>query len=149
MPVTLVLMQVRVALQSGDLICAQLQFGNVTSEWQRSAHCVDHHVCCCYTDVFHWGSSRCVTCTTLATKCACLCRFEGQLAVGDVSADPNASLAVTFSGPGALLVDVVSLLPADNVARAAAAGAMNPWPFRADLLQMLKDLHPRLVTLSA
>ena len=30
MPVTLVLMQVQVALQSGDLICAQLQFGNVT-----------------------------------------------------------------------------------------------------------------------
>ena len=59
------------------------------------------------------------------------------------AADPNASLAVTFSGPGALLVDVVSLLPADNVARAAVAGAMNPWPFRADLLQMLKDLRPR------
>lgn len=69
--------------------------------------------------------------------------------MGDVSADPNASLAVTFSGPGALLVDVVSLLPAENVAHAAAAGAMKPWPFRADLLQMLKDLHPRLVTLSA
>ena len=63
--------------------------------------------------------------------------------MGDVSADPSASLAVTFSGPGPLLVDVVSLLPAENVARAAAAGAMNPWPFRADLLQMLKDLQPR------
>jgi alpha-L-arabinofuranosidase len=68
--------------------------------------------------------------------------------VGDVSAYPNASLAVTFSGPGALLVDVVSLLPADNVAHAAAAGAMNPWPFRADLLQMLKDLQPRLINCS-
>ena len=63
--------------------------------------------------------------------------------MGDVSADPHASLALTFSGPGALLVDVVSLLPAVNVARAAAAGEMNPWPFRADLLQMLKDLQPR------
>ena len=46
MPVILVLMQVQVALRSGDLTYAQLQFGNITSDWQRSAHCVDHHVCC-------------------------------------------------------------------------------------------------------
>ena len=67
MPVTLVLMQVQVALQSGDLTYARLQFGNVTSDWQRSVHYVDHHVYCCQNDVLHWGASRCVTCTTLAT----------------------------------------------------------------------------------
>ena len=67
MPVTLVLMQVQVALQSGDLTYARLQLGNVTSDWQRSAHSVDHHIYFCLNDVLHRGASRCVTCTTLAT----------------------------------------------------------------------------------
>lgn len=68
-------------------------------------------------------------------------RFEGQLVVGDVAVDPAARLAITFDGGGSLLVDIVSLFPAKNIAR--SGGGINPWPFRTDLLQMLKDLHPR------
>ncbi len=68
-------------------------------------------------------------------------RFEGQLVVGDVAVDPAARLAITFGGGGSLLVDIVSLFPARNAAR--SGGGVNPWPFRTDLLQMLKDLRPR------
>ena len=68
------------------------------------------------------------------------CSFEGTLGVGEVNRDPDARLAVTFRGGGALVVDVVSLFPAANVAQ---GGSLTPWPFRADLLQMLKDLRPR------
>lgn len=49
-----------------------------------------------------------------------------------------------LQGPGELLVDAVSLFPAENVRE----GALNPWPFREDLLDMLKALNPRWVLLS-
>jgi alpha-N-arabinofuranosidase len=55
-------------------------------------------------------------------------------------ADTAARLAILFNGPGSLVVDSVSLFPADNVRR--GAGMMNPWPFRADLLGALKALKP-------
>ena len=42
-------------------------------------------------------------------------------------------------GPGQLLIDAVSLFPSEN----ARAGSVNPWPFRKDLLDMLKALRPR------
>ena len=67
-------------------------------------------------------------------------RFEGEFPAPYVRADPAARVAVLFTGPGAVGVDVVSVMPAANV---AARGPLNPWPFRADLLQMLKDLRPR------
>ena len=53
--------------------------------------------------------------------------------------DVSGRLAISFAGPGALLVDVVSLMPDDNVLK----GGMNPWPFREDLMQRMRDLKPR------
>lgn len=82
-----------------------------------------------------------VSAASLLTLHLVLRRFQGKLEVGDIMADPTAHMALTFAGAGSLLVDVVSLLPEENVA--AAGGGLNPWPFRADLLQMLKDLRPR------
>ena len=38
-------------------------------------------------------------------------------------------------------MDAVSLFPAENIRE----GAENPWPFREDLLDMLKALNPRWV----
>ena len=38
----------------------------------------------------------------------------------------------------------MSLFPAENVRE----GALNPWPFREDLLDMLKALNPRCVIFS-
>ena len=38
-------------------------------------------------------------------------------------------------------MDAVSLFPAENIRE----GAQNPWPFREDLLDMLKALNPRWV----
>ena len=38
-------------------------------------------------------------------------------------------------------MDVVSLFPAENIRE----GAQNPWPFRKDLLDMIKALNPRQV----
>ena len=53
--------------------------------------------------------------------------------------DTSGRLAISFTGPGAVLVDVVSLMPDDNVLK----GGMNPWPFREDLMQRMRDLKPR------
>ena len=55
--------------------------------------------------------------------------------------DAHAKVGFTFEGPGVLLLDVLSLFPAENYARQGAA--LNPWPFRADLLSMLQALQPR------
>lgn len=55
--------------------------------------------------------------------------------------DDKAQLRLSFKGPGTLLVDVVSLFPADHIVE----GLVNPYPFRKDLLQMLKDLKPRFL----
>ena len=49
---------------------------------------------------------------------------------------------MTFPGPATLVLDSVSLFPRASLDKAASLGHMNPWPFRADLLQMLKDLRP-------
>ncbi|KAI7845621.1 hypothetical protein COHA_000907 [Chlorella ohadii] len=54
--------------------------------------------------------------------------------------DTNARLAVLFDGPGTIQLDMVSLLPTENVRR--GEGLRNPWPFRADLLGALKALEP-------
>lgn len=54
--------------------------------------------------------------------------------------DANARLLLQFDGPGKLVVDSVSLFPGENVA--AGSGMLNPWPFRADLLDALKALQP-------
>jgi alpha-N-arabinofuranosidase len=43
--------------------------------------------------------------------------------------------------------DSVSLYPAANVAKAAALGLLNPWPFREDLLGLLRDLRPAFIRL--
>lgn len=127
------------ALESGDATYAQLHLDRITCDWQRcvfmAVPLIYAPTILCSLTVYMVGGTMCCT-----LEC---CRFEGKLEVGNITADPAARLALTFSGAGALLVDVVSLLPVENVERAAASGAMNPWPFRADLLQMLKHLQPR------
>lgn len=55
---------------------------------------------------------------------------------------PGATAQVSFDGPGSIALDVVSLFPLENVEKAAAQGDVNPWPFRADLLNALKALKP-------
>lgn len=62
-----------------------------------------------------------------------------------IEEDPSARLAVVFSGPGKIGFDVVSMMPAENVRRGTEG---YPWPFRADLLAMLKALQPRCTHLS-
>lgn len=57
------------------------------------------------------------------------------------SSDTHAKLGFSFEGPGMLLLDVVSLFPAENYAQRGAA--LNPRPFRADLLGMLQALRPK------
>ena len=61
---------------------------------------------------------------------------------GTQAEDDSGRLAISFHGPGGLLVDVVSVMPEDN---ALKGGAMNPWPFREDLMQRMRDLKPRRV----
>ena len=68
-------------------------------------------------------------------------RYQATLSAS--AGDANASLAVLFDGPGALVVDSVSLVPAANAERGAADGLLNPWPFRADLVGALHALQPR------
>ncbi|PRW58664.1 Alpha-L-arabinofuranosidase 1 isoform B [Chlorella sorokiniana] len=65
-------------------------------------------------------------------------KFTGELTAA--ATDTNARLAILFDGPGTLQLDMVSLLPTENVRR--GEGLLNPWPFRADLLGALKALEP-------
>lgn len=64
---------------------------------------------------------------------------QATLRVSPASIDPYGRLSITFAGPGTLAVDVVSLMPEAN----ALVGGPEPWPFREDLLQRLRDLKPR------
>ena len=61
--------------------------------------------------------------------------------------DADARLVVTFPAPATLVVDSVSLFPSANADKGAALGHVNPWPFRPDLLAMLKALRPAFVRL--
>jgi len=70
-------------------------------------------------------------------------KYGGELV--SEATDTDARLAVQFDGPATLLVDSVSLFPTSNVIRAQNKGMMNPWPFRLDLLQALKDLNPGFI----
>ena len=65
-------------------------------------------------------------------------RYSGELLPS--ATDTDARLAVLFDGPGTIVIDSVSLFPTENVRQ--GQGMMNPWPFRQDLLQAMKDLHP-------
>ena len=53
----------------------------------------------------------------------------------------DAQLAIEVQGRAGVALEFVSLLPAANVQ--AQGNLQNPFPFRADLLQMLRDLKPR------
>jgi len=64
---------------------------------------------------------------------------QATLRVTPASIDPHGRLSITFTGPGTLGVDVVSLMPEAN----ALVGGLEPWPFREDLIQRLRDLKPR------
>lgn len=65
--------------------------------------------------------------------------YEAALKIPSDSTDPNGRLSISFTGPGTLTVDVVSLIPEAN----ALKSGLNPWPFREDLLQRLHDLEPK------
>lgn len=67
-------------------------------------------------------------------------RYTGELR--SAATDTDARLVVSFPGPATLLFDSVSLFPKENVEAAREKGMANPWPFRPDLLQALKDLKP-------
>lgn len=54
--------------------------------------------------------------------------------------DHQAQVAVLFRGPGTLAIDMVSMFPTENVRK--GSGHLNPWPFRQDLLEALRDLRP-------
>lgn len=69
-------------------------------------------------------------------------RFSAEFPTRNVEEDSGARLAVVFSGPGKVGVDIVSMMPSENVRRGTEG---YPWPFREDLLQMLKALHPRFL----
>ena len=66
-------------------------------------------------------------------------QYSATLRVAPETYDPAGRLSISFPGPGTLLVDVVSLLPEDN----ALKGGAEPWPFREDLVQRMRDLKPR------
>ena len=53
--------------------------------------------------------------------------------------DYGAVLSVLLVKPGSVAVDTVSLFPAEN----RREKAQNPWPFRRDILDLLKQLKPR------
>ena len=56
-----------------------------------------------------------------------------------VTGDAICVLSVSFSGPASVDLDVVSLFPGENY----VAGQPYLNPFRADLLQAIKDLKPK------
>jgi len=53
--------------------------------------------------------------------------------------DSQAVVGLQLLQPGSILVDSLSLFPGGNI----RDGWQNPYPFRQDLLQHLKDLKPR------
>lgn len=53
--------------------------------------------------------------------------------------DFNAELAVLLSDPGNVLIDSLSLFPGGSIRE----GWQNPYPFREDMLTILKELNPR------
>lgn len=55
--------------------------------------------------------------------------------------DFQAEVAVQLLHPGSVLIDSLSLFPGGNL----RPGWQNPYPFRQDLLQLLKDLRPRFL----
>lgn len=58
------------------------------------------------------------------------------------SSDSDSRLVLSFKGPATLIIDSLSLFPLENVVKAQDAGQINPWPFREDLLQALKNFKP-------
>lgn len=53
--------------------------------------------------------------------------------------DFNGKLVIQLAEPGTITIDSVSLFPGGSMRE----GWQNPYPFREDLLQHLKDLNPR------
>lgn len=63
-------------------------------------------------------------------------RYEAKLESN--STDPKAILEIVLEDPGTILLDQVSLFPAEN-----AREGSNPWPFRQDLVEMMRYLEPK------
>ena len=63
-------------------------------------------------------------------------RYEAKLESNGT--DPKATLEIVLENPGTILLDQVSLLPAEN-----AREGSNPWPFRQDLVEMMRYLEPK------
>ena len=64
-------------------------------------------------------------------------KFSANLESEDT--DFKAEVAVILPEPDSILLDSLSLFPHKNVRK----GWQNPYPFRADLLDLLKDLKSR------
>ncbi len=56
--------------------------------------------------------------------------------------DSKAQLEIMMEDAGSMLLDQVSLFPAEN-----AREEGNPWPFRKDLVEMMRYLEPKWGTL--
>ena len=63
-------------------------------------------------------------------------RYEATL--DSNSTDPKAQLEIQLEEAGSMLLDQVSLFPAEN-----ARPGSNPWPFREDLVEMMRYLQPK------
>ena len=66
-------------------------------------------------------------------------RHEATLKMAPASIHPSGRLCIIFGGPGTIAVDLVSMIPEAN----ALMDGPEPWPFREDLLQRLRDLTPK------
>ncbi len=63
-------------------------------------------------------------------------RYEATLESNGT--DPKAHLELVLEQEGTILLDQVSLFPAEN-----ARNGSNPWPFRQDLVEMMRFLQPK------
>jgi len=61
--------------------------------------------------------------------------------------DTNGRLVLSFEEQGTVVIDFVSMFPSEHVQKGKDLGLINPWPFRQDLLDSLKDLDPAFIRL--
>lgn len=73
-------------------------------------------------------------------------QYTVQLLVEDNN-DTNGRLMLSFKEQGTIVIDFVSMFPSEHVQKGKDLGLINPWPFRQDLLDSLKDLNPAFIRL--
>jgi hypothetical protein len=112
----------------------------------RSAPC-RRQGCTAGMSLITWQRPAWRACLDGQPKARCVCDIPTSRTRVLVSAAGNynilpSNITVTV-GSGDLLLDMVSLTPAEN----AREGELNQWPFRGDLLDALKALKPRCLHL--